>query len=874
MKINLRSITVMLGLLAVVSILVPTQTQIFASTDTEPRQLDIEEVGDEDNNAEMLLMTIKEGNQKSEQVDDFQLTPDNALFVEVGKNVQVTDDENFFRAVVTDTKDKDKQIPISQQGVVNLAGLAQGAYTLDVVIQDGNRKIAYEAVLFIGPDNTQNRDTVNKEVERVNKDVTIIKKTTNIDNIVKCGKDQKFNEKTQKCVNIPPPCKPNEVRDKAGKCIPKPPTKTPTPPSPTTPIPAPGQPGPAPGAGTAGSAGSVGSSCNLPGGGSGKITNTPDGPACVGAAGAGTTPPPAGGTPAKPVTPEEPTKPVTPTKTPTPPPGGAGTPTKVPPGWTQISPFQFRTPQGNVVTLFPEGTQKEVPCPQFSGKQCVKFPNGKVVPVEGLIEPTEFPGRFATAGAPSLTGSGGPLDPNNPVGTLFPACPPGGSDVECIPGPPLPGQPIAPPKGQTPTPIPGTGPTGPGVTRTPGDTTAPLPDLTPTPTPEPTGPGVTRTPGDTTAPLPDLTPTPEPEVPGIPEPNVCDDPANADLPECQDVPPTPIIEPGRTDGTQGAPVTPPTDTEEPIPDPTPTPEPTPTTEPEEVDPVEPTEEICADPANAALPECGGPTTGEPPREDVRPMPLGEEPPIAELPTEDPGVETEPPLEEPTPAPLPDETQTLPGDTETEPTIPEPQTPKEDTLFGDDPAPDPETEGLVQGGGDAPVPEPETEGLIVNGGGGAPGAETEREEPGQPPQPRPDPIPEEPVVVPPMDTESVPEPPLEETEEVPPTPPIDPCLVDPTLPDCNPVDPPELDCGAQGMEEEDGQCVLPEPEPVPEPVPELEVPQEEQFVPQEQFVPDQGFETESDGGEGGDTGDSSDTGEGGEGGDSGDGDAGE
>lgn len=95
MKINLRSITVMLGLLAIVSILVPTQTQIFASTDTEPRQLDIEEVGDEDNNAEMLLMTIKEGNQKSEQVDDFQLTPDNALFVEVGKNVQVTDDENF-----------------------------------------------------------------------------------------------------------------------------------------------------------------------------------------------------------------------------------------------------------------------------------------------------------------------------------------------------------------------------------------------------------------------------------------------------------------------------------------------------------------------------------------------------------------------------------------------------------------------------------------------------------------------------------------------------------------------------------------------------------------------------------------------------------
>lgn len=51
MKINLRSITVMLGLLAIVSIMVPTQmqTQTFAST--EPRTLDVEEIGDEDNNA-------------------------------------------------------------------------------------------------------------------------------------------------------------------------------------------------------------------------------------------------------------------------------------------------------------------------------------------------------------------------------------------------------------------------------------------------------------------------------------------------------------------------------------------------------------------------------------------------------------------------------------------------------------------------------------------------------------------------------------------------------------------------------------------------------------------------------------------------------
>ena len=118
MKINLRSITVMLGLLAIVSIMIPTQMmqmQSFASTqDEEKENIAIQEQGDDDNDADMRLMTVKEGNNKPEKVDGFMLGPDNLLFVEVGTNVEVTEDlesgQSFYRALITDTKDKIRSI--------------------------------------------------------------------------------------------------------------------------------------------------------------------------------------------------------------------------------------------------------------------------------------------------------------------------------------------------------------------------------------------------------------------------------------------------------------------------------------------------------------------------------------------------------------------------------------------------------------------------------------------------------------------------------------------------------------------------------------------------------------------------------------------
>ena len=113
--------------------------------------------------------------------------------------------------------------------------LKQGAYTLDVVIREGQKKIAYEIGLFIGPDNDQNRQTINKEIDRSNTEKIITTKIIKHDRTgSECGKGTFFNEKTRKCEvkQKPPVCTPPaKFNPTTKKCEPpKPPTKTPTPP--------------------------------------------------------------------------------------------------------------------------------------------------------------------------------------------------------------------------------------------------------------------------------------------------------------------------------------------------------------------------------------------------------------------------------------------------------------------------------------------------------------------------------------------------------------------------------------------------------------------------------------------------------------------
>ena len=85
----------------------PTMLQAYASTEPpkDKNDLDIQEVGDDDNDAKMLKMAIKEGG-KTNKVKGFKLGPDNVLVIEPNKKVEVTEDlskgQTFDRALVTD----------------------------------------------------------------------------------------------------------------------------------------------------------------------------------------------------------------------------------------------------------------------------------------------------------------------------------------------------------------------------------------------------------------------------------------------------------------------------------------------------------------------------------------------------------------------------------------------------------------------------------------------------------------------------------------------------------------------------------------------------------------------------------------------------
>jgi hypothetical protein len=113
------------------------------------------------NNAEMQLKATRE-NGKTNRVSDFRLTSDNVLFIEQNDKVTITDNVDFTRALVTDSKDNEKRIDITSNGVMDFVGYAQGVYTLDVVVDD---RRAFEAIIVIGD---QDEQVVNKEVTRVN----------------------------------------------------------------------------------------------------------------------------------------------------------------------------------------------------------------------------------------------------------------------------------------------------------------------------------------------------------------------------------------------------------------------------------------------------------------------------------------------------------------------------------------------------------------------------------------------------------------------------------------------------------------------------------------------------------------------------------
>ena len=160
-------------------------------------------------NGDTAKMELKATNDdgKSKRVSDFQLTADNVLSTEVGDKVTVKDNVDFTKAVTTDARNNQKDIGITNNGVIDFAGYAQGGYTLDVVIDDDR---AYEAIIVIGE---QNQDTIKKEITTVNN----IKRVTVCEGVI--------DNQTGACIQDPEPpipCEDGFVRE-GDERVPEPP---------------------------------------------------------------------------------------------------------------------------------------------------------------------------------------------------------------------------------------------------------------------------------------------------------------------------------------------------------------------------------------------------------------------------------------------------------------------------------------------------------------------------------------------------------------------------------------------------------------------------------------------------------------------------
>jgi hypothetical protein len=135
-------------ILTVIAALVPTamssvltsadvEMALFSTASSDPNGLSISGNGD---SAKMELKATND-NGKSNRVSGFQLTADNVLSTEVGDKVTVKDHVDFTKAITTDSRNNQKAIGITSDGVIDFAGYTQGVHTLDVVVND-DRSIA------------------------------------------------------------------------------------------------------------------------------------------------------------------------------------------------------------------------------------------------------------------------------------------------------------------------------------------------------------------------------------------------------------------------------------------------------------------------------------------------------------------------------------------------------------------------------------------------------------------------------------------------------------------------------------------------------------------------------------------------------------
>jgi hypothetical protein len=158
-------------ILTVIEALVPTaMSNVSASAASEialfSSDSDALSISGNGDNAKMELKASNE-NGRPIKVAGFQLTADNVLSIDVGDKVSVKDKVEFTKAITTDSRNNQKAIGITNNGVIDFTGYPRGVYTLDVVVDDDR---AYEAINVIGE---QSQEVINEQIIRVNTDTKI-----------------------------------------------------------------------------------------------------------------------------------------------------------------------------------------------------------------------------------------------------------------------------------------------------------------------------------------------------------------------------------------------------------------------------------------------------------------------------------------------------------------------------------------------------------------------------------------------------------------------------------------------------------------------------------------------------------------------------
>src|SRR5829696_9132111 len=172
-----------------------------SSTDTTPHALELRAIQDGDN-------------AEPRKVSQFKLDMTNVVTAQVNSQLLVFVTDSSVRVLEAKVRTVSDQlidlVPTIQANAFSLANLPVGVYTLDIIAQKGNAKVAYEGILVINQQpttiiNETTKQIINQEINqnsRVDIDTKII-----------------FKEYTP----IPKPpieCKPNEQLSGDGRCVP------------------------------------------------------------------------------------------------------------------------------------------------------------------------------------------------------------------------------------------------------------------------------------------------------------------------------------------------------------------------------------------------------------------------------------------------------------------------------------------------------------------------------------------------------------------------------------------------------------------------------------------------------------------------------